>query len=165
MRLVRMEPADNGEQWSIIAMAGNVLWKASAVPDLKARSRELTKYFKDPTLQLTKLETGINVGHKAVILSRDSVITMITIAFLGSSGSEIHMNTCHLARNPRFFSIPFERRDGGNSVHSFYFDMWKDMEEAANQAISAAVMLLYERGKTPQKIVVCGVSMGGGVSR
>ncbi|TID18540.1 hypothetical protein E2P81_ATG06455 [Venturia nashicola] len=161
MPLVRMKPQDNGEQWSIIAMAGHVLWKASAILDLKDLSHHLTQYFNDSTLHITKLETGINDSHKAVILSRDSEIT---IAFLGSSGSEIHMNTWHLAKNPGIFSIPFERRDGGNLVHSFYFDMWKGMEAAAKQAISDAVARLKERGKKPEKIIVCGFSMGGGVS-
>lgn len=142
-------------------MAGHVLWRASAIFDLKALSRELTQYFNDPTVHIARLETGINASHKAVVLSRDSEIV---IAFLGASESELHMNTWQHGKGPHS-SATFERRDGGNVVHSFYFDMWKGMQAAAEQALLDAVMRLKDRGKTPHKIIVCGFSMGGGVSR
>ncbi|RDI83416.1 hypothetical protein Vi05172_g6755 [Venturia inaequalis] len=139
MPLVRLKPTDNGKQWGDIAEASY----------LKA-------YFNDSKVEITGLVTVLKRDHHAVIVQKGCDII---IAFLENGEAEWNRNGWYLGK-----SAPYKRKVDGDLVHSYYLAVWEGMREHARADLTHAIGKILQEGKTVRKILVCGHSLGGGVS-
>jgi hypothetical protein len=160
MPLVKLQ--DGPSQWTHVKDAAHILWQASNHSDINALRGTLCQHYSNSSLTAVALHTGINTNRKAVLVSSNETITL---AFDGSGPDELIMNTWTMAKGPYAWNIPYPvYNDDGNRVHRFYRDMWYGVRAATFDALSKAVKDIVARGVAPERVVVAGFSMGGGVS-
>ena len=105
------------------------------------------------------LDTGMkNMGKKAMLFRVDRTVVL---AMEATKPNEMKMNAWSHAQT-RKWTVPYARFLDGRQVHSFYLDMWLGMREATFAALDKAIKSSGE--KPPERILITGHSMGGGIS-
>ncbi|KAH7130694.1 hypothetical protein B0J11DRAFT_430374, partial [Dendryphion nanum] len=148
-------------QWNDIKDAANILWRSTLTPDFSTMTSAFQDHYQNPELSAKELHTGMNDSRRAIVVSNGE---KITIAFLGSSPNELHMNLWINAKGPGWWEWPYPVYENGNRIHSFFRDMWHGMRQATFDALSSSLDDMVARGATPKQIIITGFSMGGGIS-
>lgn len=161
MPLVELRSGKN--DWYHVKYAAVVLDKASQIPDLNDLQTALRNYFQNPDLTVIDIHTGMHVNRyrKAILVHNHRTIV---IAFQGSGDDEIHLNLWINGKGPDWWELPYPVHINGDRVHSFYLDMWNGMKSAVFSGLANAVAKMREQDIVPEKVIITGFSMGGGVS-
>lgn len=159
MPLVKLQ--DGPSQWNDIREAASVLHRGSNAPDMHTITNTLQTHYQNPNLTVSELQTGFNASRRGIVVCHDKVTT---IAFFGSDPNELHMNMWTDAKGPNWWELPYAVYENGNRVHSFFRDMWHAMRSATYDALSRAVEDLAARDAAPERVIITGFSMGGGIS-
>jgi hypothetical protein len=86
------------------------------------------------------------------------------LIFEATKEGEMIMNTWAYGRGSGWWEPPYPRYWQGRQVHSFYLDMWLGMKDKVLEGLEKVVLDMQEEGRWPERIVISGHSMGGGMS-
>lgn len=107
-------------------------------------------------------DTGLSVGRKSVLFRVGSTFLL---SFEATKPNEMKMNAWSHAKDPRKrWSLPYARYVDGRQVHSFFLDMWLGMRDEVFREITRTVREAEAVGIVPDRFLITGHSMGGGIS-
>ena len=114
-----------------------------------------------PTLDAAvPFDTGLSVGRKAVLFRMKS---KIMLSFEATKPDEMKMNAWSHAKD-KGWKLPYARYWDGRQVHSFFLDMWLGMRKQVFGSLTKTILEAEEAGEAPDRILITGHSMGGGIS-
>lgn len=157
-----VQVADGTADWCDIKDAADIIWRATLTGNEDELCAALQDHYSDPALTVTNLDTGQDNVRRAVLVSRPE---RITLSFDDCQHDELMKNWWIDGSGPNWWDMPYPVYDNdGHRVHNFYLSTWIGLRTKAFYALNSAVDRLLAKGQVPQKIVITGFSMGGGVS-
>lgn len=157
LSLIRMQEADLENVYMAAQFANGL----ALFRPMEETVRLLEEDLGSPLEAAIPLDTGLkSVGRKAVLLRQRR---NIVLAFEATKPNEMKMNAWSHAHDGGW-TIPYARFLDGRQVHSFYLDMWLGMREAALEGLSRCIDEMADEGMEPERLLITGHSMGGGIS-